>query len=453
MSERIAMAASLARFAVDRRAGHVPPSIVRESKRALVNAVGAALGGCRDSAIEAMATTLAPLAGPPQAALFGRGSRADIATAAELNAASANVLDFDDAHLSTVIHPAAPVLGPCFALAEHRHASGQAFLEAFAIGMEIACRLGEALTQRHYLRGFHITATCGAVGAAFACSRLLDLSADRTAHAGGIAATQAAGLVENLGFVAKSVGVGAAARTGLLAALYAANGADAAPHWLEGKRGFLAVLSDAPDPAKLLDGLGERWELARNTYKPYPTGVVLNPVLDAALEIAGAPDFDVAQVGRVSVRGAPLLLERADRPHVETGREAKISLQHAVARALLRRRIGVEDFLDPAVADGATCALRARIFATSDIVFGPESAAVEASMADGSIRRARVAQARGSVARPLSDADIDAKFDSLVAYGAPAIDARAARLALRSIDESPDCGIAAAALLGLPAAQ
>jgi 2-methylcitrate dehydratase PrpD len=434
----VAAAARLAGFAADLEPGSLPGSVLHEAKRSVVNMIAAALGGCRDDAIERMMKVGRELAGPPQATVIGRPETLDLASAACINAASANVLDFDDAHLKTVIHPAAPVASAALAIAERRHLSGRALLEAVALGIEVTCRLGNALGPGHYSRGFHITATCGVVGAAVAAGRLLGLTAERLAHAIGIAATRAGGLVENLGFMAKSVGVGDAGRDGLLAALYAEAGIDAAATALEGPRGFLSVLGDNVALAELVDDLGGRWEALANTYKPYPAGIVLSPVIDAILALRSEPGFDPADVEALTVVGNPLLLARADRPNVTTGREAKISLQHSVAVALLRGRAGVTEFLDGAVSDPLVKALRARVAAVADPATPIEAATVRLTLSTGSTREITIREARGSLARPLTDDELSAKLTDLAFFGTPAVNAPALLDALWSLDRISD---------------
>ena len=160
--------------------------------------------------------------------LIGRPERLDILGASFINAAAANLLDFDDTHLRTVIHPTAPVAPAVLALAEAEGFSGAAVLHALILGIEIACRIGNGVSPGHYARGWHITATCGVFGAAAASAKLLGLSRAQIANALGIAASQSAGLVENLATAAKNVGVGNAARNGLFAALLAQRGYEAA---------------------------------------------------------------------------------------------------------------------------------------------------------------------------------------------------------------------------------
>ena len=202
---------------------------------------------------------LTPFFGPPQGIVIGRGDRPDALNAAFLNAVSANVLEYDDTHLGTVMHPAAPVAPGLFALAGLRPVSGRELLQAFILGVEISCRVGLCVMPTHYRRGWHITATCGIFGAAAACARLIGLDARRTVWALGHAATQSASLVESLGSMSKSLGVGNAGKNGLAAALLAERGFSGPERPIEGRYGFAAVTSDSADVAHITDAIGERY--------------------------------------------------------------------------------------------------------------------------------------------------------------------------------------------------
>jgi 2-methylcitrate dehydratase PrpD len=412
----------LARFLVAHRPEDVPERVRHEAKRSLVNFFATALGGCRNEAMEILVAALADCFGPPHATVIGRSERADALTATFLNAVSSNVLDFDDTHLRTVIHPTAPVAPGLFALAERRPITGAALLHAFVLGVEVECRIGNALSPGHYRRGWHITATCGVLGAAAAAGKLLGLDAQRMGWALGTAATQSSGLVENLGTMSKSVGVGNSARNGLAAALYAERGMSGPDRPLEGPRGLSAVMGEGADLASVTQGLGESWELMQNAYKPYPNGVVLHPVVDACLELRPQVG-DVARIERIMVKGHPLLRERADRPNVTTGVEAQVSLQHSVAVAFLYGAAGVKEYSDACVNDPAVLALRAKVAAEDDASIPPDGAVVTLRTASGDMRSAHIAHARGSLARPLSDRELEAKLRDLAAYGAPGVDA------------------------------
>ena len=438
MTGELRVTEALAEFLVASRWVDIPAAVRHEGARSLLNFVGGALGGCHDEAVSLAATVLAPFFGPAQASIIGRSERPDALNAAFLNAVSANVLEYDDTHLATVIHPAAPVVPGLLALAEQRRISGAALVHALILGVEAECRIGLAIMPTHYRRGWHITATCGIFGAAAAAGKLLGLDAQHMAWALGHAATQSAGLVESLGSMSKSIGVGNAAKNGLAAALFAEAGFTAAEQAIEGRYGFAPVTSDSVDLDAITDRLGESWEILGNAYKPYPCGVVLFPVIDACLELRARHMPAPQRIAQIVVRGHPLLLERADRPAVETGREAKVSIQHSVAVALLEGAAGLAQFEDAYVADPAVRALRSKVAVEKDDSVPVESALVTLRLDDGSSFSEHVRHGRGTPGRPMSEDELDAKVRGLAAFGAPDVDAPGLIAALRAIETEPD---------------
>ncbi len=429
---------ALAHFVAGSRWDAIPPEVRREGVRGLLNFVGCALGGARDEAMDIAVKVLSPFFGPPQAIVIGRGERPDALNAAFLNGVSANVLEYDDTHLGTVMHPAAAVAPGLFALAELRPLTGRELLHAFIVGVETSCRVGLAVMPTHYRRGWHITATCGIFGAAAACARLIGLDGRRTAWALGHAATQSASLVESLGSMSKSLGVGNAAKNGLAAALLAEGGFSGPDTPIEGRYGFAAVTSDSADLTHITDAIGERWEVLNNAYKPYPCGVVLFPVIDACLELRARHAPLPEAIERVVVRGHPLVRERTDRPNIATGRDAKVSLQHTVAAAFLFGAAGLAQYEDACVADAAVGALRAKIVFEEDPAEPVESATVTLRLADGTQHSEHVRHGRGTPGRPMSDAELDAKVHELAAFGAPSIDAAGLIAAMRGIEDETD---------------
>jgi 2-methylcitrate dehydratase PrpD len=408
MQPRPGVTPALARFVVDTRWEDIPERARHEAKRALLNFFAVALAGCRTEPVELALKTLAEFSGGKQATVIGRSERIDALSAAFLNGAGANVFDYCDTHLPTVVHPTAPLAPALLALAELRRVSGPELLAAFVLGFEIECRVGLAVSPGHYPRGWHITSTCGVFGSAAGAARLLGLGADRTVWALGSAATQSGGLCECLGWPAKSVSVGNAARNGLLAALLADKGFSGPAEPIAGAQGFLAAMGEPPVWSALTDGLGKSWEVTENSLKPYPAGFVIHPVLDCALD--WRQQNPEAVVERVAVRGNPLLLQRTDRPNVATGRESQVSLQHAVAAALVVGKAGLEQFTDACVNHPEIRAMRQRIEVASDPAISTIAAEVEFSTADGRKHAVSTKAARGSTANPLKDSDIERKL-------------------------------------------
>jgi 2-methylcitrate dehydratase PrpD len=402
----------------------------------LMNFFAVALAGCRTGPVEIALRSLAEFSGGRQATVVGRAERIDALSAAFLNAASANVHDFCDTHLRTVIHPTAPVAPALLALAELRQLSGPDLLLAFILGNEIQARIGLAISPSHYNRGWHITSTLGVFGAAAGSGKLLALDERQMVWALGNAATQSAGLCECLGTPAKSLSVGNAARNGLWSALLAEKGFDGPPEPLAGVQGFYNALAETPDLALVTGGLGESWEIMATSYKPYPCGFVIHPVLDCMLD--WRRDHPAAEVVRVVVRGNPLLSVRTDRPDVSTGRESQVSVQHAVAAALATGKAGVEQFTDACVNDPEVLALRGKVEVQRDDAFSTIAAAVEITTSDGTVHKMSQAAARGSDINPMSDADLEQKLRTTAAAWDPRYDATPLISAIWALDRNAD---------------
>jgi len=414
-----AVSATLCRFVADTTWDDLPDDVIHAAKRSLLNFFGTAFAGSGDVALDRTVATLLEFTGTGAATMIGRRQHVDPLTAAFVNGAAGNVHDFDDTHLRTVIHPTAPVAPALLALAERQKISGRAFLLALALGIEATLRIGNAVSPGHYARGWHITATCGVFGAALASGKLLELDAERLVFALGSASAQSSGLVETLGFMAKSIGVGAAARGGLLAALLAEQGLDGPARPLEGPRGFLQVTSENPDFSDVTRGLGHHWEILRNIHKPYPCGVVLFSVIDACMALLEQGTIAVSDIQTITLFGHPLLRQRADRPDVTTGREAQVSAQHAVAATLIFGAAGLAQFSDQAVNDPRVLAFRKKVLMKDDGEIGVAGVHVVIVTMDGVAHEIAIDGARGTDARPLTDGEIEDKFITLAGEGAP----------------------------------
>ncbi len=426
----------LGEFVAGSRWSDITPALRHDATRSILNHLGCALGVAQDPAVTMALSVMREFSGAPVATVIGQGVKLDPMAASFVNAIASNLLDYDDTHLATVIHPTAPVAPALFALAEQRGLPGAQVLHAFLLGGEVECRIGNAVSPGHYARGWHITSTCGHFGAAAGCAKLLGLNAEQTWHAIGIAASQAAGIVENLPTAAKNVGVGNAARGGILAALLAQKGYKAAPAAIEGPLGFARATGDAPELAAITEGLGTDWEIARNTYKPYPAGIVFHAVIDACLALRqeiGAPE----RIASVSVAGDALLLARGDRV-VRNERDARVSIHHSAALGFVRGRAGVADFEMPAVLDPALAAFRAKVVAKLDESLPRGAATVTLRLVDGSTLERTVIAPIGSLEHPMSDAALEAKFRDNAGIGGFADRADAAIAATWALDSAPD---------------
>jgi len=403
---------TLARYLVNSRWADIPPRVRHEASRALLNWLGCAVGSCRHETVERALAAVRPFCGPPQAAVLGRGERVDILHAALINGISSHVLDFDDTH-ARAIHPSAPVLPALLAYAEWRKITGAELVHAFVLGVEAEERIGLSVFPEHYEAGWHITGTAGVFGAAAAAGKLLGLDEQRMAWALGIAATQSAGLQEMFGSDCKSLHPGRAAQNGLSAALLAANNFTSSARAIEAPRGFARVLSTKFDPAVITEGLGERFELLSNMYKPYACGLVVHAAIDGCIEICREHGLAPDAIEAVELTVSPLVLRLTGKTEPRNGLEGKFSVYHAVAAAIVHGAAGAAQFSDACVRDPRVIAVRSRVRTREDSAIGRTEARVTIRTRDGRTLDRHVEHALGTLARPMSDADLEAKFRGL----------------------------------------
>ena len=348
---------TLARYLVSVRAEDLPEAVRKEARRTLLNYVGCAVGGSRHETVDVAISALAPFFGPAQASVLGRSERADILHAALLNGISSHVFDFDDTHLKTVIHPGGPIISAILALAERQPVSGRAFQHALVLGVEAACRIGNAVYPAHYDRGWHITGTAGVFGAAAAAGRLLNLTEQQMVWALGLAAAQPVGLREMFGTMTKSFHPGRAAENGLTAALLASRNYTSTDVGIEGKNGWATVLSTSRDYGEITNNLGATYEISLNTYKPFACGIVIHPAIDACIQLRNQHKLTAEEIERIDLRVHPLVLELTGKRTPQTGLESKFSVYFASAIAIVRGAAGVGEFTDAFARDPVVVAL------------------------------------------------------------------------------------------------
>lgn len=406
-----AITRELAAFATGSRFAALPNSVRTEAARAFLNWMGCVLGGCRDPAVEIAVATVADAGGSPQASIIGHGRRADVASAAFVNCLSSTVLSFDDTHLATVTHPTGPVAAALFAFSEKHAISGEDFVTALALGIEIECRMSNVLLlpPARANVGLFVTGITGPIGAAAALGRLLQLDEQQMTAAIGLAAAQASGFRGTHGAMAAFMIPAHAARSGVSAAMLALKGFSSTENVLEAPKGFVDVFGSGGDLDRAVDGLGRHFELFSNAYKPYPSGIVVHPAIDACLEIAEQIPNEAA-LASVTLKVHPLALELCSRRAPKTPVEAQISLFHWAAACLVERAAGLAQLRQDCIDDPAVAALRARIAAVADPALARDEAIAEVTLTNGVSLRSHVPHARGSIARPLTDDELDAKF-------------------------------------------
>jgi len=387
-------------------------AVTQMAKQIVTNAMALALASWKE---EPASTAFAIVEGfrtPPQATVWGRNARVGVAWAALLNGTAVHFEDFDDTHMRTLLHPGPVIVPAAVASMEYCHASSAAVLEGVVLGTEVAMRIGNGISPAHYERGWHVTSTMGRLGAAVAAARILSLSAEQTRDALAIAALESGGVTAALGTMTKPLHPGKAAFDGIEAALVARQGVAGATNAIESEFGLAALTSDRLDEAAIFDGLGERWEILTNSFKPYSCGLVSHPIIDAAIELRG--EFPAAEIARVEVTAHPLVLDLMGKTDPRDGLESKFSAYHCAAIGFIYGAGGPQQFSDECARDEAVRTLRGKttIVTSEDVPKG--SAHVRVFDRSGKSKESKIVHATGSIEAPMSALQLDRKWRGLL---------------------------------------
>ena len=440
--------AAVVRFITDAKSDAYPPRAIAEAKRCLIDGFGVVLAGATVEGSRIVREYVAASSAPGNSTILGAaGATVAAPHAALANASSGHAMDYDDTQLSTtpdrvfglLTHPTVPVLAASLAVGERAGVSGAAFLDAFLVGVEVECKIAEAIDPHHYQRGFHSTGTIGTFGAAASAARLLKLTPAQTTHALGIAASMSSGIRVNFGSMTKPLHAGRAAENGVTAAELALRGFTAGDDPLDGEWGFFQVLGGGADLARLVGALGKPFSIAEPgvSFKPYPCGSLGHPTMDAMLKLVTAHDVKPEQVKAVRVRAGSNILNPLRYQTAKTELEAKFCLPFMMASILLRRRAGIREFTDAFVSSAPVQAMIARVTTVFDQGienrgFDKMRSIVEVDLIDGrTLTQASDERYRGSPENPFTRDDLHAKFTDCASLVLPS--ARIAR-ALEAIE-------------------
>jgi 2-methylcitrate dehydratase PrpD len=430
---------TLADFALNFPTENIPPDVMHLAKRCAMNSWGVALYATLDPASDIMLDFLRAEGCAPQATVIGSGFKTSVQNAALANGFLGHLEDYDDTH-TTVIHPSAPILPAALALGEQRGITGRDLLGAFAIGVDVACRIGLVI-YRHFRDGaahWHITNTCGVLGAAAAAGRLLRLTQQQMVYGFAIAGTQASGVREVFGSMCKPFHAGKAAQNGTVAALLAQRGFTGTDGIFEGERGLVGVMATGHDINEATTDLGTRWELRQNGLKPYACGQANHGLLDAVLALRKKPGVSPDTIKHMhgKVREfAPALVRRR---HPRSGLESKFCYYHSMAAAMIDGQALAAQFTDARATDPLVEALRNRIDFSEDPSLSRRAAVVTLELNDGTIYTERVEHPTGTPGNPMSDAMVQEKFTGLATAALGAEKASRAQRAVWEIDKMAD---------------
>ena len=425
---------SVAGFVVDTRPADVPADVAHLGKRSVLDGIGLALAGAASECGHIAQKYLANLdiESNKGSTVIGSGLRLPARFAAFANGLAIHADDYDDTQLAVakdrvyglLTHPTAPALPPALALAERDRRSGADLMLAYQVGVEVECKVAEAIMPRHYQHGFHSTATCGSIGAAAAAAKLLGLNRETTRRALSIGATQAGGLRENFGTMTKPFHAGRAAENGVVAAEIAALGFTASPNGLEADRGFFRAAGGGFDAAAIDRKLGSPWTFHSPgvSIKPHPSGSLTHPGMAVMIDLIRKNDIKPGQVKRVAVgtnHNMPNALIH-HRPKNEL--QAKFSMEFCMAILLLERKGGLEQFTDDVVNRADVQDMIGKV----DFAVHPEAEAagfdkmttlIEIALTDGRVVKGQADFGKGSPANPMTDDELSEKFRQCAEWG------------------------------------
>jgi 2-methylcitrate dehydratase PrpD len=382
---------------------------------ALLDTVGVAIAGQQTDTARILLEWVQSVPSIGNAAVWGTGAHVSPLDSALVNATAAHALDWDDASPSTPMHPSAVLVPALLSQATVTDFSGPVFTKAYNVGAAVFRAVSEALpAETSVERGWHNTATTGRIAAVAALASATLADPEVTARALGVAGSMSSGSVSNFGTMTKPLHAGLAARDALMALSLAARGFSANPAQLEARSGFFEMYGDGDDAR--LGRVAARlsyWE--RNwpqdwSLKRYPCCYGTHHAADAALELHGMFDPETAEHIEVVVYAGDLAILTKGRPR--TGLEAKFSLEYVVAATLLRGALTLKDFESVTVNDPAVVGLMSKICVVADATEPHRCAELRIALRGGRELKSRVDVTYGDSRRPLSEADVLAKFVS-----------------------------------------
>jgi 2-methylcitrate dehydratase PrpD len=422
----------VAAFVVRTKLSDIPPDVLELGKKSMLDGLGLALAGSVAKLGQITSGYVQSLGvSRNDATIIGTGKKAPTRFAAFANGIGIHADDYDDTQLAVapdrvyglLTHPTAPCLPAALAVAEARGMSGRDLLLAYQVGVEVECKIAEAIAPRHYEDGFHTTGTVGPFASAAAAAKLYGFDSERCARAFGIAASEGAGFRENFGTMTKPFHAGRAAESGLVAADLAALGWTASDEILEAPRGFFHAAGGGYDPAAIENKLGKPWTFASPgvSIKPFPSGSLTHPGMTEMLRLIHKNNIRANQVETVAVGTNKNMPNALIHHHPTDSLQGKFSMEFCMAVLLLYGKAGLTEFTDEVVRRKEVQDMIQRVH------FGvhPEAEAagynkmttiIDIKLQDGRTISGRADFGKGSPVDPMSFDDVAGKFQDCAAF-------------------------------------
>lgn len=408
----------IAEFTVGLNYDLLPPSVVEAAKIAIIDWLGSVAAGSNQPPAMKVKKIIKRAGGNPRATIIGSNEKSSALYAALANGTSCHILELDDLHRSSILHPAAPIISAAFAAAEEREASGRELITAVVAGFETGIRIAEAVTPSHYYY-WHTTATCGTFGAAVAAAKVYDLNLDQVIDALGNAGSQAAGLWEFLqdGAMTKHLHPGKAAMNGLLAVQLAEEGFTGAKSILEGEKGFFKATAREYFPERVTAGLGSAYRILGNSYKIYPSCRHTHSGVDLALKLT-SEGLSPEEVEKITVKTYAHAVDLVGTYRDDTPYKAKFSLPFCIGAAMVEGKLDLDSFdlsapVDPLIRHLGQCCTVSLDQQIEDNYPDRWAAAVEVLLKDGTALKTQTDYPRGDPENPAAVEEIYDKFKNL----------------------------------------
>ena len=415
-----------AQFVCDTQLKDLPADVIELGKKSMLDGIGLAISGSVAKSGELVRTYLqAQGVTSGTSTVIGSNIKTAPRFAAFANGVGVHADDYDDTQLAVasdrvyglLTHPTAPALPSAIAVGEQLNSSGANVFLAYQLGVELECKIAEAINPRHYQTGFHATATCGTFASAAAAGKLMGLNLETMRRALSIAGSQSAGLRENFGTMTKPFHAGRASESGVVASEFASIGWTATDVILESPRGFFSAAGGGYDEASILGKLGSPWTFSFPgvSIKPHPSGSLTHPGMTELLRLIKEHQIQAKDVASVKVGTNHNMPNALIHHKPQNELQAKFSMEFCMAILLLEGRAGLSEFTDEVVLRPDVQELISRIdFGVDDEAeragFHKMTTILTINMKDGRVIRGVADFGRGSPAIPMSYDEVADKF-------------------------------------------
>jgi 2-methylcitrate dehydratase PrpD len=408
------IAEKLSEYILNTSYADIPDEVKRYTKLCLFDWLGVTLGALNEEIAPILIGFVEEMGGKSQATIIGKGIKTNVLFAALVNGSISHALDYDDTIAGSFIHPSVCLAPALMAIGEHLKVSGKEMITAFAIGFEIASRLGAAAGASHYGHGWHATSTMGRFGAAAGTAKLLNLRLAEIINTFGVAGTQIAGLRETFGTMCKPFNAGKAAMDGVLSAYLAKRGFDSSKKIFEGKYGIGRVFAPKADANKLLDGIGTDYKITGVAFKRYASALATHSTIEAIKEIKAKEHLTAQDVHKIDIELGKLPLSVIDNKEPKRVLESKFSIHHCAALAFIEGSAGHNMFTNKKLNDPKLVDFRKKVKTELNPNFSRFETKIRIITIDGNRFERYIPEPKGSPENPMTFEEMKNKFKGLV---------------------------------------